>query len=85
MSRKRWQLNSAIINTVYSSELFFQVKTAYQINSTHENYRVEVKINNVWGKQVIILKKRLFQPGSINFESTLVINLLVLKDYDLFL
>ena len=38
--------------------------TAYQINSKHENARVEIMANNIWGKLVVVkqfLKKRFFQ------------------------
>ena len=37
-----------------SSKLLSQVKDAYRTNSTRENGRVKVKINNKWGKRVLL-------------------------------
>ena len=36
------------------TKLLSIVKTAYGINSTHENGKVEVKVNDMWGKQVLV-------------------------------
>ena len=67
-----------MVNLVLSSNLLFQVKTAYRINYTHENDRVEVKKSNLGEKgflcycKIAFLKKRVFQP--LSFFLSLIID-----------
>ena len=47
MCRKYWILNYAMPNLLLSNKILSQVKTAYRINFTHGNGKVDVKINNI--------------------------------------
>ena len=70
--KKQWLPNSVIVDLVLSSKSLSHLKTADWINSSYENGRVDVVINNVWtiGSCVLVkllVKNCVFQLLSLLF------------------